>query len=54
MSRAHPLSRLIDALRVLPGVGPRTAQRMAYQLLQRQRSGAEQLLAALVHTLDRV
>ncbi|EQD36369.1 recombination mediator RecR [Ferrovum myxofaciens] len=54
MSRAHPLSRLIDALRVLPGVGPRTAQRMAYQLLQRQRSGAEQLLAALVHTLDLV
>ena len=37
------LERLIEALRVLPGVGPRSAQRMAYHLLQHDRAGAEAL-----------
>jgi len=37
------LQALIDALRCLPGVGPRSAQRMAFHLLQRDRSGAERL-----------
>ena len=41
------LERLIEALRVLPGVGPRSAQRMAYYLLQRDRAGAEALGEAL-------
>jgi recombination protein RecR len=41
------LERLIEALRVLPGVGPRSAQRMAYHLLQHDRAGAESLAAAL-------
>ena len=41
------LERLIEALRVLPGVGPRSAQRMAYHLLQHDRGGAEQLAQAL-------
>ena len=44
---AKGLERLIEALRVLPGVGPRSAQRMAYHLLQRDRGGAEQLAHAL-------
>ncbi len=35
------LERLIEALRVMPGVGPRSAQRMAYYLLQHDRAGAE-------------
>ena len=34
------LQRLIDALRVLPGVGPKSAQRMAFYLLQHDRTGA--------------
>lgn len=51
---AKGLERLIDALRVLPGVGPRSAQRMAYYLLQRDRSGAEQLARALSEALARV
>ena len=51
---AKGLERLIDALRVLPGVGPRSAQRMAYYLLQRDRSGAEQLARALSEALTRV
>lgn len=41
------LERLIEALRVLPGVGPRSAQRMAYYLLQHARDGARELAAAL-------
>jgi len=48
------LERLIEALRVLPGVGPRSAQRMAYHLLQHDRAGAEQLAQALSGALTAV
>ena len=48
------LERLVEALRVLPGVGQRSAQRMAYYLLQRDRNGAEQLARALTDALSRV
>ena len=51
---AKGLERLIEALRVLPGVGPRSAQRMAYHLLQHDRPGAEQLAQALGHALETV
>jgi recombination protein RecR len=51
---AAGLERLIEALRVLPGVGPRSAQRMAYHLLQRDRAGAEALGAALAEALRAV
>ncbi len=39
------LANLIDALCVLPGVGPKSAARMAYHLLQRERPGAARLAA---------
>jgi len=48
------LERLIEALRVLPGVGPRSAQRMAYYLLQHDRAGAEALGGALGEALRSV
>ncbi len=48
------LAELIDALRVLPGVGPKSAQRMAYQLLQSTRPGAGRLSRALEQALQRV
>ena len=51
---AQGLERLVEALRVLPGVGPRSAQRMAYHLLQHDRAGAEQLAAALSGALASV
>ena len=51
---AKGLERLVEALRVLPGVGPRSAQRMAYYLLQRDRNGAEQLARALTEALAHV
>jgi len=48
---AEGLSRLVEALRVLPGVGPRSAQRMAYHLLQHDRAGAGELAQALAGAL---
>ena len=47
MAAEPTLEALIDALRRLPGVGARSAQRMAYHLLQHDRGGARQLAAAL-------
>lgn len=41
------LQELIDALRCLPGVGPKSAQRMAFQLLERDRDAALGLAGAL-------
>ena len=52
--RAEGLDRLIVALRVLPGVGPRSAQRMAYYLLQHDRPGAEALAQSLLAALSAV
>ena len=54
----HPpaLARLIDALQALPGVGPKTAQRMAFRLLQEQRGAAQELslsLASALHAVGR-
>ena len=46
------LSRLIDSLRRLPGVGPKSAQRMAFHLLDRDRAAAEQLGLALGDALQ--
>jgi len=48
------LSRLIDALRCLPGVGPKSAQRMAFHLLERDRDGGRSLSEALADALSRV
>ncbi len=50
-----PLIRdLIDALRVLPGVGPKSAQRMALHLLERQRAGGLRLADTLQRALNEV
>ena len=46
------LDELIESLRCLPGVGPKSAQRMAYHLLQRDQQGAARLGRALVHALE--
>ncbi|PWG63711.1 recombination mediator RecR [Sediminicurvatus halobius] len=50
-----PLVReLMEALRCLPGVGPKSAQRMTFQLLQRDRGGARRLAEALAAAADGV
>lgn len=48
------LQNLIDALRVLPGVGPKSGQRMALQLLQRDRAGGRRLAEALLQAMDKI
>jgi recombination protein RecR len=52
MSAPSSLENLVEALRCLPGVGPKSAQRMAYHLLQRDRPGAQRLADALQQTLN--
>jgi recombination protein RecR len=54
MQFSPSLSRLIEALRELPGVGPKTAQRMAFHLLQEGRPGAQSLASALGAALGSV
>ena len=46
------LDALIDALRRLPGVGVKSAQRMAFHLLQHDRDGARRLAGALEHAVS--
>jgi recombination protein RecR len=48
------IDNLIDSLRCLPGVGPKSAQRMTFHLLERNRDGAERLAAALTTALAQV
>ncbi len=54
MKHSPHLARLIETLRALPGVGPKTAQRMAFHLLQEGRPGARSLAEALNAALDSV
>ena len=54
MKHTPALARLIDALRVLPGVGPKSAQRMAFHLLQDGRDGARALTTSLEAALGKV
>ena len=48
------LEQLIEGLRVLPGVGAKSAQRMAYHLLERDREGASRLAERLVAAVERI
>jgi recombination protein RecR len=50
----HALDALIQALRVLPGVGAKSASRMAFHLMQHERAGALMLAKALKHAADHV
>ena len=51
MNAPSSLQELIDSLRCLPGVGPKSAQRMAYHLLQRDQPGAARLSGALTRAV---
>ena len=54
MSFSPLIRQLIDALRVLPGVGQKSAQRMALQLLERERQGGQRLASALSAAMEGV
>lgn len=48
------LEQLIEALRYLPGVGPKTAQRMAFQLLERGRENGKRLATTLHDAMQHI
>src|ERR1700675_3091640 len=54
MKQPSALSALVEALRHLPGVGPKSAQRMAYHLMQHDRDGAALLGRALTQAVEKV
>ncbi|MDD5180126.1 MAG: recombination mediator RecR [Gallionellaceae bacterium] len=54
MNTPSSLEELIDALRCLPGVGPKSAQRMAYHLLQRDKPGALRLAQSLDRAVESI
>jgi recombination protein RecR len=54
MSSTPHLTDLIDALRCLPGVGAKTAQRMAFHVLERDRAGARVLAERLAAAVERI
>ncbi len=54
MAESTLIERLVQAFRCLPGVGPKSAQRMAFHLLERDREGGRRLSAALLEAMQRV
>lgn len=54
MKHPEALARLIEALRALPGIGPKSAQRLAFRLLQDKRAAARELSQALELAVERI
>ena len=54
MNSSPLLDQLIEAFRCLPGVGPKSAQRMALHLLEREREGGRKLSIALADAIEHV
>ena len=54
MASSLAIEALKEALRALPGVGPKNAQRMAFHLLERDRDGARAIAVALNNALETV
>ncbi len=54
MSDSSLLNQLIESLRRLPGIGPKSAQRMAFHLLERDREAGRQLALAMAAAMERI
>jgi recombination protein RecR len=54
MAERSLLNQLIEALRCLPGVGPKSAQRMAFHLLERDRDGGRHLAQVMTEAMERI
>jgi recombination protein RecR len=54
MSEKPLLNELIDSLKCLPGIGPKSAQRMAFHILQRDRAGGARLAAVLAEAVQSI
>lgn len=50
----RPLAKLIDQLQLLPGIGPKTAQRLAFHILKRPKQEAHQLAQALIEASEQI
>jgi recombination protein RecR len=51
---AEPIEKLIDEFRRLPGIGTKSAQRLAYNILRRSREDAERLSRAILEVKDKI
>ncbi len=51
---AEPIERLIDEFRRMPGIGPKSAQRLAYSVLRRPREDAERLSRAILEVKEKI
>ena len=54
MVDAHAVAQLKQALRRLPGIGPKSAQRMAFHLLERDREGARMISEAISRAIEAI
>lgn len=54
MAESKVIARLIESLSHLPGVGPKSARRMAYHLLERDREGARNIAASMIEAADKI
>lgn len=54
MSEKSLLANLVEALRCLPGVGPKSAQRMAFHILERDREGGRRLSQVMAEAVQRI
>ena len=54
MKKIEVLENLVDALKILPGVGPKSALRLSYFLLQRNRTGAKKLSEQISNALEQL
>lgn len=54
MKNPSSLDFLAESLRRLPGIGPKSAQRIAYHLMQHDRDGAAQIARALTQAIERI
>jgi recombination protein RecR len=51
---AKPLAKLIEELTKMPGIGPKTGQRLAYYILQTSRENASKLAEAILEVKDKI
>ena len=54
MKISNNIEALIDALKILPGVGPKTAKRMALNLLSKNKEGAEQIASSIQNAIETI
>ncbi len=52
--QAKPMTRLIDALRRLPGIGPKSAQRIAFHILKAEPGEADEIVSAIQDLKDKI